>query len=130
MTTIAGASSYLNAARLANSQGIAAAAPTLLGNNVSETSLLDAGRSSLLSPGGPGLSSNGRALNQQFLNSTRSGFNQLLSLAAGTDSTIEGLQTSILALQASLPDSAISKYAAGREESDSSSLGRAVDEEA
>lgn len=121
MTTIAGASRYLTSSSLANSQGIAPSTPTLLGNSTSSTSILDAGRSSLLSVSGPGLSSSARSINQQFLSSSQSNGNTILSLAAGVDSDIDGAKMQILALRASLPDSSIGKDLA---------LGSVVDEEA
>lgn len=100
---VAGASRFLGAATLANTQGIAAQQPSLLGQGGSATSLLDVGRANSVS--GVGLSSNARALNNQFLESSSSTFNQIFSLGIGATASIEGLQQQILALRAGIPDS-------------------------
>jgi len=131
MTTIAGASQFLNAATLANSQGLAAQAPSILDGSISSTSILDAGRS-LVSSNGVGLSSSARSINDAFLNNTTE-INALLSLAVGPSATIEGLQGEILALRASLPASAIHRsvfFDADNGSVSSSDLGTEVDEEA
>jgi hypothetical protein len=102
---VAGASRFLGAATLANTRGLAAQSPTLLGST-STASLLEGGRR--LAAGGFGISASARALNQQFLNRS-SDVNSLFSLAAGTDATIESAQQQILALRAGLSDSQLSR---------------------
>ena len=102
---IAGASRFLNAATLANTKGLAAQSPTLLGTG-SAQSLLEAGRN--LGVRGFGISSSARALNQQFLNRSAD-VNSLFSLAAGPDATIESAQQQILALRAGLSESKIAR---------------------
>lgn len=99
---VAGASRFTNAATLANTRGISAQQPTLLGSSSNPTSLLDAGRG--VASSGLGLSSNARALNNQFLSNTAD-INTLFSLGAGTDATVESAQQQILALRAGLSDS-------------------------
>ena len=104
--SIAGASQFLNSATLANQQGRAAVSPTLLGGSgLSPTSLLDAGRRDT----GIGLSSRARQQTQQFLSATSSGFNQIFSLSGVEFGTTETLQQAILALRASVPESALSR---------------------
>ncbi len=103
MPTIPGASQFINAATLANRQGLAAQAPTVLDNTGAD--LLNTGRR--LSGGlGVGISANARALNQNFLNRTTD-INALLSLAAGSDATPEGVAQEILALRSRLPQSSL-----------------------
>lgn len=102
---IVGASRFLGAATLANTRGLAAQSPTLLGSG-SAQSLLEAGRN--LSQRGFGISSSARALNQQFLNRSAD-VNSLFSLAAGPDATIESAQQQILALRSGLSDSQIAR---------------------
>ena len=116
MPTIPGASQYLNSATLANLQGRAAVAPNVVGESVGTLSLLDAGRQS----SGIGLSARARALNNQFIEQTSGSYNTIHSLAVSATGDAFALQQSILALRASLPDSAISP----------SVLGQEVDEEA
>lgn len=59
--------------------------------------LLDVGRR--INRTGIGLSSNARSLNQNFLNSTSTGFNRLFSLNVSQSQTVENLQKQILALK-------------------------------
>ncbi len=106
MTTIPGASGYLNAATLANVQGSAAQTSNVLGVAEGATSLLDVGRSSLFD-NGIGLSSTARQLNKSFIESNASTFNAIFSLGIGATATVEGLQQEILALRASLPSNSI-----------------------
>lgn len=105
MTIVAGSTQYLNAARLANKYGISAQAPTLLSQNTSAGSMLEAGRSALAIRGF-GASPGARALNQQLLSRT-SDVNQMFSLGLGTDSTVDGARQQIMALRARLADSQI-----------------------
>ncbi len=136
MTTIAGASRFLSAATLANTQGVAAQAPTLLGES-DTASLLDAGRGVSAGNNGIGLSSSARAVNNSFLNRTAD-INALLSLAVGADATIEGMQQQILALRSTLPSSAVHSsvfFDADEVDADDGSvspseIGTEVDEEA
>ncbi|NCT40862.1 MAG: hypothetical protein GW778_04280 [Alphaproteobacteria bacterium] len=109
MALISGASGYLNAATLANSQGRPAQPTTLLSN--SSVDILDVARANAPS-NGVGLSSRARQLNQQFLNSTASTFNQIFSLGLGSSASIEGMQQQILALRARTPTSALSREVA------------------
>ena len=106
MTSVPGASRFLNAATLANLRGIPAQQGTVLSD--SSVSILSVGRSGLMNAGGVGLSASARALNETFLNRT-SDINAMFSLGTGSGATIEGLQQQILALRASLPESALSR---------------------
>ncbi len=103
MTTIAGASQFLNASTLANQRGNAAAAPNVLGTAEGATSLLDVGRSSLFD-NGIGLSASARALNNSFIESNSATFNEIFSLGVGANATVEGLQQEILALRGRFSD--------------------------
>lgn len=101
MTTIPGASQYLNASTLAASRGIAAQGTNLLGSVAGSVSVLDAGRSGLLN-NGIGLSSNARQLNKQFLENNNG--NQLFSAGLGATASVDGLMQQILALRAGMSD--------------------------
>jgi hypothetical protein len=80
--------------------------PNILDSSAgSAISLLNAAKSFAR---GIGLSANARALNEGFFESSKTGFNNLFGLAAGPSLTIEGLQTQIKGLRASLPQSRIS----------------------
>lgn len=128
MTTIAGASQYLNSSTLANTRGLSAQAPTLLGET-STASLLEAGRG-ISSASGVGLSSSARALNNQFLNRTTD-VNALFSLAAGPDATVESAQQQILALRAGFSDSQLAPSLRADDGSvTESDLGQEVDQTA
>ena len=98
MTLVAGASQYLASSILANAKGTAPSIPTLLSQATDISSLLDSGREAVRIRG-LGISSSARVLNQQFLQRT-SDVNQLFSLGAGTDATVEGALQNILALRA------------------------------
>jgi hypothetical protein len=123
MTSVPGASRYLNAATLANTRGLAAQSPTLLGSSATTLNILDAGRNALRVPGF-GVSSSARSLNQQFLSNT-SMMNELLSLGLGPGATAEGAAQQIRALRATLPISELHRSVL-----DTSALGQQVDEEA
>lgn len=131
--TVAGASRFINAATLANQQGLAAQSPTVLGET-STASLLDTGRGAF-GNNGIGLSANARALNDQFFGRTAD-VNSLFSLAAGPDATIESAQQQILALRAGLSDSQLAPSlradAVGPDDGSvaASDLGQEVDETA
>lgn len=101
MVSVAGASQYRNASILANTKQMAAQSPTLLGETYGSTStmsLLEGSRDALRIRGF-GISGRARNLNNQLMGSTAD-VNQMFSLAAGTDSNIEGAQTLVKALRA------------------------------
>jgi hypothetical protein len=131
VTTIPGASKFLGVAILANRQGIAAQAPTVLGES-DTASLLDAGRGVAGGGNGIGLSRGARAVNNQFLNNTTQ-INELLSLAIGPSATLEGMQQEIVALRSTLPISALDQSVIQVKDDDGgvsgSSTGVEVDEE-
>ena len=130
MTTIAGASQFLNAATLANGRGIAPSAPTVLSQGGDTASLLEAGRNALRI-GGFGISSGARAVNAQFLAQSQSLGNQILSLGIGTDATIEGAQQNILALRSRLSDNQIARFLRAEDTAtEDSTTGTIIDEEA
>ncbi|MEM6780987.1 MAG: hypothetical protein AAF569_03900 [Pseudomonadota bacterium] len=107
MTSVPGASRFLNAATLANQQGLSPSTTSLLSNTAtSATSLLDAGR---INNNGIGLSASARAQTRQFLDATATGFNQIFSLNGVEFGTNESLQQKILALRASVPESKIAE---------------------
>lgn len=105
--TIPGASGFLNAATLANSRGIAAAQPSLLDGGFSAPDLLEVGRR--INRNSVGLSSNARAANKRFLESSTTNFNAIFSLNVGTTSSVEALQQGILALRSGLSDNQIAR---------------------
>ncbi len=70
-------------------------------------SLLSAGRQ--LNRGGIGLSASARQGIEGFIQATQGGYNELFSLATGPSLSVEGLQTQIQGLRASLPVSRISQ---------------------
>lgn len=101
--TVAGASQYLNAARLANVRGTSPSIPSLLNTGTTTTSLLQAGKGALAVQG-IGLSPSSRALTEQFL-SRGADVSKLFSLGAGSDATVDGMKQQILALRARMTDS-------------------------
>ena len=101
MTLVSGASQYLSASTLANTKGKAPSIPTLLSQSTDVASILDAGRNAMSVPG-IGISSNSRALTNQFL-SRSADINSLFSYGLGADATIEGMQQQILAIRSTLP---------------------------
>ncbi len=113
MTTIPGASQYLSQAALAISGGSTSATPSVLGGGgagvLGGTNLLEAGRAAL-GVEGFGLSSSARAANATFLAQSQSLGNQILSLAAGTDATVEGARLQILALRGSLSETQLAPF--------------------
>lgn len=111
MTTVAGASRYLNSSTLANGLGLSPYTQSILDGGIGAISLLDSGRR--VNRSGIGLSSNSRAIAEQFL-SKNTQYNQLLSLGVGPSLSIEGLQTQINALRSSLPESQISESLRGK----------------
>lgn len=106
MTRVPGSSQFLNAATLANTRGLAAGSPSLLGD--SNISLLDSGRR-ISRNNGIGLSASSRAANRQLIESTRSESNALFSLAIGQGNSVQGAQTQILALRSQTPDSQLAR---------------------
>ncbi len=108
MTTIPGASQFLNSATLANQQGLAAQQDSFLGTAAGSTSLLDIGRSSLFD-NGIGLSSTARLLNTQQIEANSQSFNEIFSLGLGAAASVEGLQQEILALRANIPESGLAR---------------------
>lgn len=130
---VAGASQFLNAATLANQQGRAPSIPTVLAEG-STASLLEAGKAAFSQPG-IGLSSQARALTEQYLNSTGSLFNSLFALGTGASLSESGLQTQILAIRSQLGDDQVSSLVQTNEslddlqaQADSLGLGNLVDE--
>ena len=109
MTSVAGSSRYLNNATLANQRGQVVSAPNVLGSGTSATGLLDSGRRDT----GIGLSGSSRAINNQLISQSASGFNQLFSLNGVEFGTSETLQQKILAIRASLPESSLDRNLRG-----------------
>lgn len=104
MPTIAGASQYLNAATLANQQGLPPSTNSLLGQAGGSTvSLLDAGRTNT----GVGLSANARALTKSFISDSGLNFGKIFSLNGVEFGTSETLQQKILAIRAGIPESGL-----------------------
>lgn len=102
MALIPGASQFLASSTLANTRGLSAQTPSLLdGAGDIAASLANIGRQFAVS--GFGISQSARALNDRFLNN--SDYGTLLSLAAGTSTTVFGAQQNILAIRAGLSDS-------------------------
>ncbi len=127
--SIPGASRFANAATLANVRGVAASQPSLLDGGFSAPDLLEVGRR--INRNSVGLSSNARAANKRFLESSTSNFNSLFSLNVGTTSSVEALQQGILALRSGLSDNQIARDL--REDDggvSASSTGQEVDTEA
>lgn len=126
--------------------------PSILNNSsapLTGTSIANAFGDSLLSAGrqinksGIGLSATARQGIEGFISATQSGYNGLFSLAVGPSLTVEGMQTQINGLRASLPVSRISaklieeqqaelekQQAAADTAVSASSLGQTVDTEA
>ena len=140
MALVPGASRYLNQATLPMKQGSTFVAPSVLElSGASDTAgLLSAGRAAL-SVRGIGLSSSARAINTAFFSNTAL-INEMLSLTAGPDATIEGAQQQILAMRAGMSDSQLArdlrepeptpKIAVDDEQTSPSLLGSELDTEA
>lgn len=132
MTTVAGASRYLNSSTLANAKGISPYTASLLDGGMGAQSLLDSGRR--INRSGIGISANSRALTEQFL-SRQSQVNAMFSLGVGASLSVEGLLTKIKALRSTLPLSQIDPSLLEVENADDgavspSETGQTVDEEA
>jgi len=126
MALVAGAAQHLNEATLSLTGRAGAARTTLLDNlGASSTSVLSIGRQA--SPTGFGLSSSARALNESLLNPAA--FNELLSLAAGTDSSVEGATTQIAGLRSQVPFSKLAPSIQQQIAEDIVSRTSSVDEE-
>lgn len=113
MTSVAGASRFLNSAILANKQGQSPSTPSILdgGGNLGNN-LLSIGRN-IYGDNGVGLSANARAYNEKFLNETKSGFNAVFGMSTINLATVENMQQTILALRAKLPQSQIAESLRG-----------------
>lgn len=120
MPTIPGASSYLGAARLANTQGIAAATGNFFTGSGIATDILDISRNFAVDS--VGLSQRARLLNRQLLENNASDFNALFSLTGGTSATIESALTQILGIRAKIPASRLAASAVEVESKDDGSL--------
>ena len=101
---VAGASRYLNAATLSNMRGFAPTGGLDIIGSLGAVDILDIGRAAT-GDNGIGLSGSARQLNKQFLSSSKDTFNAIFSLGVASTSSVEGLQTQIKALRASLPQS-------------------------
>lgn len=111
MTTIAGASQYLNSAKLANTQGRPAVQNSLM-NNMS-VDILDIGRRAQR-PNGIGLSSRSRQITREFLNSSIAGVNAIFGMSTVGMSTVENMQMQVNALRAKMPQSQIAEHLRGK----------------
>ena len=110
MALIAGASQFAVTARLTNLTGgdlLTTRSTSLLSGFDGGASLLEIGKQ--LSAPGIGLSSRARAITDQFLAQSKAGTNTILS--AGAQNTIDGANTAIKRLQASLPASKVGTFA-------------------
>lgn len=106
MTTIVpGATSYLNAAKLANKQGYVSSTSYLMSSMSFD--VLEIGRSTNSS--GLGLSANARALNRQYLSSTKTDMNKFFSLTTYQFGSMQTLSQTILALRSKMPASQLSE---------------------
>ncbi len=94
---VAGASQYLNQAKLAQLTGSNFDAGNVLGFAAS-SSLLDAGRGNAVR--GVGLSARARQMNTAMLNNNTSAINQMFSLTGGLSATVEAAQIQIAGLRA------------------------------
>lgn len=120
---IPGASRFVNAAILANTQGISAQTNSILNEAAGGISLLDAGRR--INRSGVGLSNASRQRIDAFIESRSTTFNELFSFAGGTSATVENAITQIAALRSSVPSS---RDIAATSESTSDALGANFDE--
>lgn len=116
MTTVAGASQYLNAAKIQNSKSkyasyINAGGTTLM--NSTAVDILDIGRSTF-GNNGIGMSASSRAYTKQFLNATKSGFNAIFGMSTINMSSIENMTMQINALRSKIPQSQLSPEVRGK----------------
>lgn len=110
MTVIAGASQYLAAATVANKTGVPQARVSLMTNTAVD--ILDIGRS--INKSGLGLSANARALNKQFLEQTRGGYNAIFGMSTVGMSSIENMHLQINALRSKTPQSQVAESLRGK----------------
>lgn len=103
---VAGASRFIGAATLANTQGRPAAQSSVLGGG-SAQSLVDAAKAFRVE-GSPGLSASARQGINSFLNATGGSSGSLFGLTTGSALSTADLATQINALRSSLPESQIS----------------------
>lgn len=103
---IAGASRFIGAATLANTQGRAAVQSQVLGGG-SALNLVDAAKAFRVK-GSPGLSASARQVNARFLNATGGGAISLFGLTSGSSLSTSDLAAQIKAKRSSLPQSQIS----------------------
>ena len=106
MALIAGASQFLTASTLSNTQNRPAVQDGLI-SGLGEISLLDIARGNRVK--GIGLSSAARQLNADFIKKSQ-GFNVLFSAGIGPGVTIEGAQKQILALRSSLSADQVARF--------------------
>lgn len=116
MTTVAGASQYLNAAKIQNSKSkfadyINAGGVSLM--NSTAVDILDIGRSSFKNSG-IGMSASSRAYTKQFLNATKTGFNAIFGMSTINVSSIENMTLQINALRSKTPQSQLSEDVRGK----------------
>ena len=107
MTTIPGASRYLNASTLANTKGLSAQSTDLLSSVAGAVSLLNIGRGNAIP--GIGLSAQSRELNRQFIENGKGNANGLFSATISMNETLENLQTQVLAIRARTPTSGLAR---------------------
>lgn len=115
MTTIAGASQYLNAAKIQNSNSKYAKAINAGGTSLmtsASVDILDVGRS-IYKNNGVGMSASSRAYAKQFLDATKTGFNAIFGMSTINVSSIENITLQINAIRSRTPDSALSPDARG-----------------
>lgn len=116
MTTIPGASQYLNTVKVANAQGKTASAPTMLGGATGDlgNGILSVGRQAYAG-NGVGLSARSRAYANQFISAVKSGFNSIFGMSTIKTSSVENMLLQINALRAKTPDSQLAQSVRGRE---------------
>lgn len=115
MTSVAGASRFMNASIIARSKGQQAdAGSSLLANQGNlGNNLLSIGRG-IYGNNGIGLSANARAYNEKFLSETRNGFNAVFGMSTVNMSSVEIMQQQINALRAKMPQSMVAEHLRGK----------------
>ncbi len=116
MTTVAGASQYLNAAKIQNSNSKFAGSINAAGTSLMSSSAVDVleiGRSSF-DGNGVGMSARSRAYAKQFMNATKSGFNAIFGMSTIKTSSIEIMTMQINALRSKTPLSQLSEEVRGK----------------
>lgn len=126
--SIAGASRFIGSATLANTQGLGAQRPQVLGSSLGPGGLLQvaqaAGRVE-----GIGLSSRARALNSQFLSQTAGQGVALFGLASGASQSVADFATQIRALRSSLPSSQVADFVVEAERAEAAEAEAASEEQ-